>query len=560
MSGLTRATVVRLITVISLTAIACTNSATSGRNEPPEDNATAGASGNRAKWFEAACGLPLKYLKRIERGQFGRRSPDVQVVPKAPNFFGGFGPTSHSGPWPYLQQVPIVLYGPGFIAPVGDIAPNRVVTSADIAPTFADLVGMPWPEDRDGISLTEALDPERAAAPRLIVLIAWDGGGWNVLNKWPNAWPNLQRLIDEGASVTNAIVGSSPSVTPAVHATIGTGTWPSHHGIVDIPIRVHGRTVDAWQGRSPKFLRVPAFGDLWDEYVEGAAKMGVVAYKAWHIAMIGHGAYLEGADKDVAVIAQRKTGGTLGTHRRYYKLPNYLHDVGGLDLDIRQVDLADGELDDTWLGNAILDDPLEVMKTPAWVLYQTRLIKELLAGEEFGIDSTTDLFATNFKQLDEAGHTWNMVNPEVRSVLRYTDAALGDLIDWLDSEVGSGNYVVTLTADHGQTPHPDITGAWPINIERMRQATAEHFGIDADDLFLDERVTGFWLNPAALESNDVTAEEVSAFVLNHTVEANNTPGEALPDGYQERRNERVFKAVFPSDRLPEIMKCARAEA
>ena len=543
------------IAVLMLTAmVACT-----GKVSDDRASSTPATSERSPRWFAAACRLPPKYLERIDRGTFGRRSPDIQLVPDAPNFFGGFGPTSHSGPWPYLQSVPLVFYGPGYVNPVGKTSVEGEVTLADLAPTLAEILGMEWPAERAGRSLSELLVPadQRSVPPRLIVLVAWDGGGWDVLHRYPNAWPNLRSLMGAGATVTNAIVGSSPSVTPAIHATIGTGTWPSEHGIIDIPLRDHGRMFDSWAGRSPKYLEVPALGDLWDEQAANAAQIGVLAYKAWHIAMIGHGAYYSGADKDIAVIAERKTGGNLTTNGRYYRVPSYLKEVGGLQHDILEVDLSDGERDFTWLGNNILDDPEDVMKTPAWVLYQTTLIKHLLSGEGFGTDDVPDFFATNYKQLDEAGHAWNMVEPEVRNVLAYTDEALGNLVDYLNAHIGEGNYVLAMTADHGQTPHPRVTGAWPINIEQMRQATARHFNVDADDLFADERVTGFWINPGFAKQHGITKEEISQFLIGHTIADNNPPGQEIPDEYHDRLSERVFDAVFPTDRLPEILECAQ---
>lgn len=541
------------VAVVLALLIGCTGAGPT--DQPAEGVAEARRSPG---WLKASCGLPLKYLKRIERGTYRHRSPDIQVVPKAPNFFGGFGPTSHSGPWAYLQKVPLVFYGPGYIQALGEVVPDREVTVADLAPTLAQLLGMEWPARRSGEPLMDIVtsEDERPSPPRLVVVIAWDGGGWNVLNRYPNAWPNLQRLIDAGVSVTNAIVGSSPSVTPAIHSTIGTGTFPAQHGIVDIPLRDHGRMFDSWAGRSPKYLRVAALGDLWDDQTANAAQVGVLSYKAWHIGMIGHGAFYDGADNDVAVIAERKSGGKLATNPRYYSVPDYLRDVKGLQQDIRKVDLTDGERDFTWLGNDVLDDPEDVMKTPAWVLYQTRLIKHLLEGEGFGTDDIPDIFATNYKQVDEAGHTWNMVEPEVRDVLAYTDEALGKLVDFLNTHVGDGEYVLALTADHGQTPHPRTTGAWPINIEAMRQALANRFGVDADDLFADERVTGFWLRPELLKRKAITEEQIAQFLIGHTIEANNPPDQDIPDAYRDRLSEHVFEAVFPTDRLAEIIECA----
>ena len=64
-----------------------------------------------------------------------------------------------------------------------------------------------------------------------------DGGGWNVLQHWPDSWPNLKRLMGRGANYRNAITGSFPAVTACAHATIGTGTFPNQHGITGHNIR-----------------------------------------------------------------------------------------------------------------------------------------------------------------------------------------------------------------------------------------------------------------------------------------------------------------------------------
>ena len=64
-----------------------------------------------------------------------------------------------------------------------------------------------------------------------------DGGGWNVLQHWPDSWANLKSLMGTGANFRNAITGSFPAVTACAHASIGTGTFPSQHGITGHNIR-----------------------------------------------------------------------------------------------------------------------------------------------------------------------------------------------------------------------------------------------------------------------------------------------------------------------------------
>jgi hypothetical protein len=59
------------------------------------------------------------------------------------------GGTSHGAPYLYDRAVPLVIYGPGVEA-------GRVPTPArtvDIAPTLATRLGIPFPDDLDGVPL-----------------------------------------------------------------------------------------------------------------------------------------------------------------------------------------------------------------------------------------------------------------------------------------------------------------------------------------------------------------------------------------------------------------------
>ena len=174
---------------VCLLVAACTSGSSTKPEAEPRDGAGPASKRAPVDWFDAACALPLDYIKRVRRGYFAGRSPEILFVPREPSFFGAFTSTSHSGPWPYVQEVPLVFYGPGFIRAAGDIAPSRDVTLADLAPTLAELLDTHAPPGVQGRAVSEALLPEeeRRGRPKLIVTLVWDGGGWNVLHQWPDA-------------------------------------------------------------------------------------------------------------------------------------------------------------------------------------------------------------------------------------------------------------------------------------------------------------------------------------------------------------------------------------
>ncbi len=224
--------------------------ATPTQSPPPPKTEPVGA------WFRRACQEPPAYIKLLERGYYPGRSPDIVMTANKPDYFGSFAVTSHSGPWRYVQRVPLVFYGPGYIRSGGGVAIAGGSTVADLAPTMAELLGHQLPDAPGGHVLDEVLLPaeQRPIPPKVIVVVVWDGGGWNVLEEWPHAWPHLKSLMRRGTSVTNAMVGSSPSVTPAVHATMGTGVFPDRHGIIDIPLRDGDRMAVSYPKNSPRYL------------------------------------------------------------------------------------------------------------------------------------------------------------------------------------------------------------------------------------------------------------------------------------------------------------------
>ena len=512
-------------------------------------------------WFEAACNLPMDQLKRVRRGYVPGRSPELLVVPREPNYFGSFASYTHSGPWDYVQSIPMVFYGPGFIKPQGEITLDRETTIADLAPTLAELLDTPFPGGRPGTAITEALLPEeeRNGVPKLIVTVVWDGGGWNVLDAWPKAWPYLQSMMEKGTSVLDLEVGSSPSVTPAVHTNLGTGTFPKQHGIVDIPVREGLEIFGSYDSFTPRFLEVPTLADLYDRRTGNEAKIGMFAYKPWHLGMIGHGSYVPGGDKDIAFISE-KFQGDLKTNPDYYSLPPYLEDVEGFEEDVRTVDLDDGKIDDRWMGHEVLNDPNKLRHTPVWALFQTRLLEAVLEGEDFGGDDVADLFFINYKQVDDVGHDWNMLNPEMREILKYSDEELEKITAFLDDHVGANEWVLAFTADHGQGPDPLTVGAWPIGQALIEEDIEREFDVDPAELFQDRRPVGWWIHPTVSAQTGVTAEDLADFLVNYRLSDNKRPDSDIPAEYEGLEDSLLFSAAFPSEALPRIWHCAKKNA
>jgi Type I phosphodiesterase / nucleotide pyrophosphatase len=484
-------------------------------------------------WADRVCSLPSSHLLRVWRGYRAGRSGQIQMLPRRPNFVGEW--LSHSGPWPYLQRVPLFLYGPGHVPALGRI--HGRANLADVAPTIAAHLGFALPGS-DGRVLDESVD-DGGPLPRLVVVVVWDGGGRNVLAEHRGAWSFLSSLIPEGVWFEDAVVGTSPSVTPAVHATLGTGLFPRRHGVVDLRFLFEGRLASI-NRETPRYQLEPTLADRYDRERGNKPVVGMVGPRGT-LGMLGSGSLLAGADRDVAAI-ERSGRWQLGPLQQpFFRFPSA--GPGNLDRYAAALDGSDGRRDGTWMRAAELSEPATLAKTPAFSGYQARYLRAVIRSEGFGRDRMPDLLYTNFKQIDGVGHEWSMNSPQMEAVVRSGDHALGELVRFLDHHVGEGEWLVVVTADHGETPRPELTGAYTISLPRLARDLDEAFDADGDGrpAVMDLRVTQIWMDLQELAEKEHTLGDVARFLAGYT-EADNAAG-AVP---AERADRPVFETAFPS--------------
>jgi predicted AlkP superfamily pyrophosphatase or phosphodiesterase len=538
--------ILRPLSLIALFLLVASCSLFTDDGERSEESGGSGTRRNSGDPVERACTLERELLLRIWRGHDDVHSEDITAVPQEPNYAGSFKVTSHSGPWDYLQRVPLVLYGPGVIA--GQDGPlDQRASIVDVSPTVGELTGVSL-APRDGRVLEQAIQ-EGSRTPKLIFTIMWDGVGRNVLERWPEAWPTLRRMEREGTSYVNAVVGSSPSITPATHSSLGTGAYPRRHGVTAIEYRdEEGDMSAAFADRDPSVLRLTTYADEIDRELGNEPLAGMIAWRSWHQGMLGHGSMTQGGDRDhLGLIGfdQELIG-----NDAYYSTPDYLKDFPGLEERISELDRTDGELDGEWMGDPIA----ERHDNPAWINYQTDVLLALMEREGYGADDVPDMLFTNFKMTDIVGHQYTMDSPRMELVLRAQDDALARILEYLDEEVG--DYAVILSADHGHTPGADRTGAWPVLQGRLSADLAEHFDLPEEELVQQTTAVGPFLDREVMGEHGVTLNDVARFLNEYTI-GDNWGEDELPQGYEDRADEPIFEAVFPSDSIDEIMRCAR---
>jgi hypothetical protein len=515
-------------------------------------------SASTAQMKQIACSVPHEQLLRTWRGWRPDRGAQLSFIPKEPNFVGSGLP--HVGPWDYIQHVPMVWYGPGFVRAQREV--SRPVTVAGIAPTAAELMKFDGFAAPDGQPMSEALLPaDQRDVPKVFVTVIWDAGGVNVLEANPDDWPVLKSLMAKGTSFTDATVGSSPTSTAQIHATIGTGAYPDRHGLVGHHMEIGGKLTTPWND-GPAFFVEPTFADIYDRALDNEPKVGIVGTVDIHFGMIGHGSFFNGGDRDIALTRSVTGGDTLTDEgfewnlperdAAYFRLPEYANDVPGFERDVRLVDQADGKLDGFWRENEI-EPLLKGFDTPARVPYQQRVIETVMRRERFGKGGAPDLMYLNIKQIDYVSHTWSLNSPEMSDSVKAHDEALGSLIRFLNREVGKGEWALVLTADHASMPDPEVTGsdAYQISTGPMQTLLNERFDTDGDDTPVVDLMqpTQAFINTQELEDNGGTLNEMAAYMMTFT-QAMTAGSGVVPFPGQE--NDTVFSAAFPSALMTDL--------
>ena len=313
-----------------------------------------------------------------------------------------------------------------------------------------------------------------AKKPKLVMLVAVDQFRYDYLTRFRTEYKaGLARLLDSGAVFTNAHYEHFPTVTAIGHSTMLSGATPSISGIVgnewyDRETRKQVSSVSddgttltgaegARRGSSPRRLLVSTIADELKMVDNLSKAIGISSKDRSAILPVGRMA-------DAAFWFDTTTG-------NFVSSTYYGQTVPGWADKFNKARMVDQWIGKAWtaadakagapgflkLGAAAEKGYYDnIDRSPFGNELLVMFAKAAIEAEKLGADDHTDVLSISLSANDRVGHSLGPDAAEVRDISIQTDRVLGVLFEYLDKQVGTGNYVVIFTADHGVAPMPEV--------------------------------------------------------------------------------------------------------
>ncbi len=340
--------------------------------------------------------------------------------------------------------------------------------------------------------------------PKLVVGVVVDQMRAEYLYRFQDNYTDsgFKRLMEDGFNVKNTHYNYIPTGTGPGHASIYTGTTPTNHGIVynywydralgkevycaeDTLVNmvdnlgVKTNTNNSLGFRSPNNLMATTITDELKLFSNERSKViGISIKDRGAILPAGHMA-------DAAYWYNTKNGNFVTTTYYTKSLPKWL-------IEFNNEQRADSLLNQVWNPLLPLDqyrhsnndnslfervfkgidsstfpynlNELRVnngnfnllTETPYGNTILTQLALATLKNEKLGKGDETDFLTISYSSTDYIGHHFGIRSKELEDTYVRMDREIELLLKTLDEEVGKGQYVIFLTADHGASDLPSF--------------------------------------------------------------------------------------------------------
>ena len=343
--------------------------------------------------------------------------------------------------------------------------------------------------------------------PKLVVGIVVDQMRWDYLYFYNKEYVSdgFKRLLSEGYSCQNTMVPYIPTVTAIGHSCVYTGSVPALMGILGNSFYINGKDTyccgdetvqsvgsDSKEGKmSPRNLLASTIGDELKLATNYKSKVFGVALKdRASILPAGHSA-------DAAYWWDTSAGHFVTSTYYMNQLPTWVNDFNKAH---QQKPGYDIKLDVK--GITVTFDMAEA----------------ILKNESLGQGTETDMLTVSISPTDAIGHKFSTRGPENHDAYIQLDRDLARFFKTLDAQVGRGNYLVFLTADHGGSHNPNFMRShkmpaggfecWNV-VKELNQQLQQAFGTTTN-FVLGENALRIFLDHKSIASANLNLKDVKA--------------------------------------------------
>lgn len=324
--------------------------------------------------------------------------------------------------------------------------------------------------------------------PKLIIGIIIEQMRYDNIERYWEKYENggFKKLYKNGMVYNNARYNHLFVQQGVSHATISTGTTPSFHGIIGtnwydtkkkLPVycvqdeKPFTTGSESFEGkRSAQYLESTTLGD---EIILSTSKKS----KVISISMSDCSSILSVGNLGKAFWFDDRAGAWITNSLYMTKLPQWVSDFNNEflpDLYLTKTwetvlpigKYTESQVDDSKYELGFLNEyktfPYELSRlnkqmreysllkmTPFANLFTKDFVIKAIQSEDLGKDEYTDLLLVSFSATHEIGKLFGPESIEVEDAFLRLDRDLAHLLMYLDSSLGSDNYLIYLTSSHG---------------------------------------------------------------------------------------------------------------
>ena len=400
--------------------------------------------------------------------------------------------------------------------------------------------------------------------PKLVIGVVVDQMRYDYLTRFESKFceGGFMRLINDGFNCKNHHFNYVPTYTGPGHASVFTGTSPMNHGIIsnywydkftdksvyctsDDSVTAVGVTTEK-EKMSPRRMKTTTIADQLKLHTQNRSKViGISLKDRGAILPAGHSA-------NAAYWFRGKQDGKFITSTYYSnKLPKWVQNFNTTTesylktwdtvLPINEYSESGSDnnsFEESFKGKELAVFPYnlkelanenggyDILKaTPFGNEMITNFAIAAIKNEALGNDEITDFLTVSYSSTDYVGHQFGVNSVEVEDTYIRLDKDLEKLFQYLDKQVGEGEYTVFLTADHGAVNVPNYlksqhipAGYFNKKIFKLAIERALFAKYSKKGIVLNISNNQIFLNKTLLKLKNISLSEVEEFIVEEIID------------------------------------------